>query len=91
MSEQVDKNNLINHDTYDELYSLMEYGRVPTKLELDRFIRSHGYILLPKEFKVLEDEEIDELTNENATVRESIQHTAQQQLDSIKRQLGIGV
>jgi len=37
----------IDYDTYNQLYSLMECGRVPTKVELDRFIKGLGYRLPP--------------------------------------------
>jgi len=35
----------IDYSVYNELYSLMGCGRVPTKLGLDRFIRGLGYTL----------------------------------------------
>jgi len=41
MNEQIDE------ATYAELWGLVEHNRCPTKLEVDRFIRSLGYRLIP--------------------------------------------
>ena len=46
MTQEIEK---IDYDTYNQLYSLMECGRVPTKVELDRFINGLGYRLNPPE------------------------------------------
>lgn len=37
----MDKIEKIDKDTYNKLYSLMECGRVPTKVELDLFIKDY--------------------------------------------------
>ena len=38
----------IDDETLAELSSLTEHDKVPTKLELDRFIKSQGYVLIRK-------------------------------------------
>lgn len=41
--------DFITDEQLNELSSLLEHGRTPTKLELDRFIRNQGYALLDED------------------------------------------
>lgn len=37
---------VISEGTFADLSRLLEHSRIPTELELDRFIRGHGYVKL---------------------------------------------
>ncbi len=86
------ESELISEGTFASLVALTEHERIPTKVELDRFMTGHGYHLIP-EFKVLSDEEIEKQVklgyeaNEQDVDLAIDRRIAQAQVDEILRQM----
>lgn len=53
---------LISEGILEDLFALTEHERIPTKLELDRFIRGLGYRKVKGKPPVLSEEEIVEVS-----------------------------
>lgn len=85
----MNQEELINMETLRLLLALTKDNYIPTKLELDRFIRSQGYRLVP-DLKPLSDEEmkaINAAMPPEAKYGEVFKVISQATVDSINRQL----
>ena len=60
MDNKEQSSEIISEGTFADLFSLTEHSRIPTKLELDRFMRSLGYHLVPE---LLSDEALNQVFN----------------------------